>query len=197
MAGYYENKDKGSCWEAWFDGNNQTTVDRTLDVKAWMRPNVTQARSNALANPPSFYGPKNVPRTTQESFLQGRGQINSDQCPECDVIYLPESVFPKQKPFETSFAPGCQNNALTSAQTRQKRSCYNIQETDITQYQFMPSNFQVGYLGFNVLCNSTNIQDRENGRTSYVANFGPETKRNVAGNTKQQQELVSYSNYDF
>ena len=61
----------------------------------------------------------------------------------------------------------------------------------------MPSNFQVDYLGFNVLCNSTNIQDRENGRSSYVANFGPETKRNVAGNTKQQQELVSYSNYDF
>lgn len=157
-------KDKGACWEAWYDNNNDAQYDYVINKSYWMRPNENQCKNNALGATCSFYGPVDVPRTTKESFLQGRGQIASHKCPDCEVIYLPESVFPKPKPGQSTYS--CENNALTPAQTRQKRSCYNVNETDISQYQMMPGAWQNGYMGFNVMCDM-NTSDRENGRLFY------------------------------
>jgi hypothetical protein len=189
MAGYYENKDKGACWEAWYDNNNDAQSDYVMNQAYWMRPGVPECRNNSLGATCSFYGPLNVPRTTQESFLQGRGQILSSKCPDCEVIYLPESVFPPANPANSTYA--CENNALTPAQTKQKKSCYNVMETDISQYQMMPGAWQPGYMGYNVMCDM-NILDRQNGAADYRA--APRTafeKMNNYGNYRTIQNKTA------
>ncbi len=154
----------GGCWENWFDALNTGTLDYVLDKKYWMRPGVSRCRENSLGTTCSFYGPLNVPRTTQDSFITGRGQIESDKCPECGVRYLPESVFALTKDEEK----GCQNMALLPQFTRQPKSCFNISEVENATHAWMPSNFQKGYTGYNSVCD-THIQSREEARQQYRA----------------------------
>ena len=172
MAGYYEMKGKQGCWENWFDSFNQGVLDRTLDVKAWMRP-VPKCKNTSLGTTCSFYGPMNVPRTTRSSFLQGRGQVENHHCPDCGVRYLPEAVF-AQSPEEMAYenTPDCELNTLTPQFTRQPKSCFNISETEITTYAMMPGAYQKGYTGFNSVCD-VHMQDREDARRMYRA--GPQT----------------------
>lgn len=180
MAGYYEMRGKLNCWEDGFDALNQGQQDYVMDKKYWMRPGVNRCRENSLGTTCSFYGPMTVPRTTQESFLQGRGQIENDNCPECGVIYLPESVFALTKDEEK----GCQNMALQPEFTRQPKSCFNISETETTAYAMMPGAFQKGYVGYDALCD-TNIQSRENARQEYRA--PPQTPG---------QKMTNYGSYN-
>lgn len=164
MAGYYEMKGKQGCWENWFDAVNKRQQDYVLDKNYWMRPNVSKCRENSLGSTCSFYGPMTVPRTTQESFLQGRGQIQNDHCPECGVIYLPESVFALTKDEKKT----CQDLSLQPQFTRKPKSCFTLAETDISTYAFLPGSFQKGFLGVNSLCDAgMNIQSREEARMEY------------------------------
>jgi hypothetical protein len=166
MAGYYEMKGKQGCWEDWFDGVNTSQNDYVLNKNYWMRPGVTRCRDNALGTTCSFYGPKTVPRTTQESFLQGRGQVQNDHCPQCDVIVLPESVFDLTKDEEKT----CQDMSLQPQHTRQPKSCGTLAETEISTYAFLPGAFQRGYQGVSSLCDTgLNIQGREDARSQYRA----------------------------
>lgn len=156
-------KGKTGCWENWFDAVNQGQLDYVMDKKYWMR-NVPRCRENSLGSTCSFYGPMTVPRVTQDSFITGRGQVANDNCPECGVRYLPESVFATTKDEKK----GCQDMALMPEFTRQPKSCFNISETENSTHAFMPGAFQKGFLGMNVLCNS-NIQSREDARKQYRA----------------------------
>jgi hypothetical protein len=165
MSGYYEMKGKLGCWEDWFDSVNKSTNDYVMDRNYWMRPNVTQCQENSLGTLCTFSGPKTVPRTTQESFLQGRGQILNSNCPDCEVIYLPESLFPSTN---TRKNERCQDMALLPEFTRQPKSCGTLSETEITTYAFMPGAWQKGYTGYNSMCD-TNIQSREVARLDYRA----------------------------
>ena len=166
MAGYYEMKGKQQCWENWFDAVNRGQYGYVMDRNYWMAPGVEKCKENSLSGVCSFYGPKTAPKTTQESFLQGRGQVNDDFCPECGVIVLPKSVFP-EKPASQ---PRCQNMALEPQYTRTSKSCGTLSETDISSYAFMPGAYQRGYLGVDSLCHTgTNIQSRENARMEYRA----------------------------
>lgn len=163
MAGYYSMKGKQECWERWFDSVNQAQNDYILDRKYWMPPGSTKCHENSLGSTCTFYGPKNVPKTTQESFLEGRGQVNDDFCPECGVIVLPDSVFPG-----TAQPRACQDMSLQPQFTRQPKNCRTLAETDISQYAFLPGAWQRGYLGVNSLCDTgINIQSRENARLEY------------------------------
>jgi len=165
MPKYYEMKDRLQCWENQHDENNTAISGYYLNKNYWMPPGMNRCTNQALGSTCSFYGPKDVPRTTQESFLQGRGQVNSDQCPDCDVIYLPESVFAStQNEKKVS-----ENLSLQPQYTRQPKSCFTLSETDTTTYAFMPGAWQKGYTGFNggllgYGCD-TNIQSREQSRS--------------------------------
>jgi len=170
MSGYYEMKGKLQCWEDWYNKVNEGTTDYVLDRKYWMRPNVNRCHETSLGTLCSFYGPKDTPRTTQESFLQGRGQAYNDQCPDCEVIYLPDEVFNLTKEKEKK--KSCQDMSLQPQFTRQPKSCGTLAETETTAYAFMPGAYQKGYNGYNAVC-STNIQSREIGRMESRA--GPRT----------------------
>lgn len=173
-------KDRQACWENWYDRLNEGTLARTLDRNYWMRPGVNRCHENALGSTCSFYGPMNVPRTTQSSFLQGRGQVNSDRCPDCEVIALPEKVFD----LTAEEISDCQNMALQPQFTTSPKSCGTLAETDITAYAFMPGAFERGFQGVNSLCGN-HLQSREEARDSYRAEHKSEYSR-----------AYSYGSYD-
>lgn len=162
MAGYYEMKDRQGCWSNWYDSFNDGVVSYTFDRKYWMPPGKEMCTNNALGSTCTFYGPMTAPRTTQESFLEGRGQIESDKCPECGVIYLPDSVFAMTKGINTQ-GQICEDMTLQPEFTRQPKSCFTLSETEQTTYAFMPEAFQKGYTGYNSMCD-IHIQSREDAR---------------------------------
>jgi len=154
MAGYYDNVQLDSCYELYYDKVNDKTYGYTMDRNYVMRPNLVQApllRRGAL---PDFYGPKVGNRVTQESFLQGRGHC-TNKCPDCEVIYLPGSVFPHRRPVQSS----CERVDLDPFYTRVPKSCNGLVETDLSVYRFMPENYKRGYQGYSAL-NDTHIQTR-------------------------------------
>jgi hypothetical protein len=175
MSGYYEMHGKGPCWENYYDSMNEGNYDYVMNRNYWMRENVPKCHSLSIGTNCSFYGPKDVPRITKESFLQGRGQVANDKCPDADVIYLPESVFA----MGHDDPPKCERTDLQGAQTRQPRSCFNISETDAYEYVAgMPGAWMTGYTGMSDFCigcedsnqcagRGTNIQSREIARDSY------------------------------
>lgn len=179
MSGVYEMRGKTGCWENYYDSSNNGQYDYVMNRSYWMRQNVPKCSTLALASTCSFYGPKDVPRTTQESFLQGRGQALNDKCPEADVIYLPEGVFATghQNDQNGQNSQSCERTDLEQYHDRQPRSCFNISETEATTYAFMPGAWQRGYTGANDFCDGckpgcqpdgTLIQSREDARDMYA-----------------------------
>lgn len=153
------------CWENYNVGMNDALYNRTMDTSYWMPKGSTECVENGVGIKCSFYGPNNVPRTTQESFLQGRGQMLASKCPEGDVIYLPKVVF--DLGAHNNQDSKCQVTALDPYFERQPRSCFNISETDVTAYTMgIPGAWQ----GTNVQMTDFNggqMQDREMGRAQY------------------------------
>ncbi len=172
MSGTYEMNGRGTCWANYHDSLNTGTYDYVFNRNYWMRENVPKCQTLSLGANCSFYGPKDVTRTTQESFLQGRGQVENDKCPDADVIYLPEAVFAMGNRDK---GPQCQRTDLEPHQDRQNRACFNISETESTSYAFMPGAWQTGYSGANDFCDDckpgcsggTLIQSREDARDMY------------------------------
>jgi len=195
MSGYYEMNGKGPCWENYHDSTNEGNYDYVMNRSYWMRPNVPKCETLSLGSTCSFYGPKDVTRVNQESFLQGRGQVENDKCPEADVIYLPESVFAMG---QKSDRPRCERTDLQAMQTRQPRSCFNISETDISAYTMgMPGAYQPQSVSLNDFCEDcnvrscdmgTNIQSREIARESYRQKPQP--------NNMSQASYGSYENVE-
>jgi hypothetical protein len=154
MAGVYNNVYMDSCYEAANDKLDRKIYDYNLDRKAVMRPNMTQAPFLSDGRQPDFYGPKVGNRVTRESFLQGRGHC-LNKCPDCEVVYLPGSLFPNV-PIKSN----CDRVDLQSLYTRLPRSCNGLSETIITPYSQMPSNYKRGYQGYNAVVH-THLQTRD------------------------------------
>lgn len=143
MAGYYNRPKFDSCNNDFDTYKAQSVNDYVLNLNAHYRQGEPEVVPLSVGNLPTSYGPLRGSLVTQESFLQGRGQTLAD-CPDCEVIWLPESLFP------TSAAPratSCARTDLEPLQTRQRPSCNGIKETDTSQYWMMPSNYQEGYTG--------------------------------------------------
>lgn len=181
MCTFYEMNGQGPCYAAASEDMDIRRSNYIMDVNYWMRPGVSQCQDNSLGSTCSFYGPMTVPRTTRESFLQGRGQVESDKCPDCEVIHLPESVFRENVPKSS-----CQNMALEPEYTRAPKSCSTISETNMTQYAFMPGAFQMGYTGMDSMC-GTMIHDRENARM--------QSNSAAQSGTNAHNPNVSYGSY--
>jgi hypothetical protein len=82
------------------------------------------------------FGPRKV---RQEALLQGRGQTTSSKdCPGSGLIYLPENAFVKDA--EPTKA---QDMSLFGQQTRLKKSCGSVSETDsIFRRALLPGAYQ-------------------------------------------------------
>lgn len=156
MAGYYNSLRSDACNREFEDYQNKTHHDYTMNLAAQYR--VGQPRPFPLApgSQPTFWGPLRGVKSTQEAFLQGRGQSLSD-CPDCDVRWLPESVFAQGN---LSVDAQCQRTDLQPLYTRKPKSCNGLPETDTTQFSMMPSAWQNGYTGFRSVVD-TNIQSRQ------------------------------------
>ena len=168
MSGYYDRVHDDLCYRDFEKYIDDQTLDYNLNLKAHMRENVDKCHPLSTGKQCNFYGPLRGVRTTQESFMSGRGQVLSE-CPSCGVNYLPESLFP-DKADPADFATVDQKNGMIRARcqrtdleplyTRQPRSCNGLSETDITAYSFMPSAWQRGYEGFRAVVD-TNLQTRQ------------------------------------
>lgn len=155
------------CWDDYYNGLNKGVYNRSMDVNYWMFPGVSQCMSNGQGITCSTYGPKDIPRTTQESFLQGRGQVLNDKCPDGDVVYLPAAVFALGAKNQQDSK--CQVTELTPYFERQPKSCFNISETDTTAYTMgIPSAWQGTNVTVTDFNGSTYLQDREMGRMQFT-----------------------------
>lgn len=166
MSGVAELRGNQGCARRYEDSVNVSTYDRTMDVSYWMRPNVPQCTSKGVNVTCSFYGPKDVPRTTKESFLQGRGQQLNSKCPDGDVIYLPKGVF--ELGARNQQDAKCQTTDLDPYFDRQPKSCFNISETDATAYTMgIPSAWQGTNVSMMDFHQGIDWSDREMGRMKY------------------------------
>lgn len=166
MAGYYNNLWSDPCFQQYDDQLNQGINDYQLTLNAHYRTNMNQAMPLSTGRQPDTYGPLRGRRVTQESFLQGRGQALSD-CPDCGVRWLPETLFPQNSGVQSQ----CQRTDIQPLYTKVPKSCNGLQETDITQYSFMPGAWQRGYTGYNAVVD-TNLQSRQAPQPMGVQNGG-------------------------
>lgn len=187
-SGYYDRSHDDLCYRDFQVHVDEGVMDYNLFLPAHMRMNVEKCHPLSQDKQCDFWGPLRGKRVTQDSFLSGRGQSLSD-CPDCDVFYLPESIFPN-KPDPGDFAyeqqtgkimsARCQRTDLEPLYTRKPRSCNGLSETDISQYAFMPSAWQKGYTGYRSVVD-TNLQSRQALQDLSVTNGGlayPECRTN-------------------
>ena len=102
--------------------------EQQFDYNMWLPTYANTVRRGSAfvnaSNDTNRFAPKQV---TQESFLQGRGQVSSNpNCKAGFIRYLPESVFedkaPERKPWDMH---------LFAQPTLVPRSCASITELDI------------------------------------------------------------------
>jgi len=154
MAGIYTRMTLDSCFEQADDAQNQKIYDYNLDRSTVMRQHTVKAPLLSAGRQPDFYGPLAGDRVTKESFLQGRGHC-LNKCPDCEVTYLPESLFPKK-----NIKPSCEHVDLQGLYTRIPKSCNGISETDTYAFSQMPGAWENGYAGYNAVV-YTHLQSRD------------------------------------
>lgn len=147
MSGFYNSLRFDTCnndQQAYVDS---AISDYNLNLAAYWRPQEGVPALTAVGVSPSFFGPIRGALTTQESFLQGRGQSLS-ACAQCEVRYLPESLF---TPPPTSATPTvkCFRTDLEPQYTKYKKSCNGLQDMDTSILWMMPGAYQKGYSGPN------------------------------------------------
>jgi len=143
MAGFHNKVEDDACYIQYNEQVSQKINDYTLDRNAQMRGQ--KAAFSARGRQPDFYGPLGGARVTKESYLQGRGHIQSE-CPNCQVTYLPETLFSNGKEMQANGATEC---LLEPFYQRMPRNCNSLSETDVSSYHFMPGHWQRGYTGYN------------------------------------------------
>jgi hypothetical protein len=146
-----------SCVERGDNETNRATSDYIMNVKAVTRSDVSPTAAFGLAQGRDFYGAFDASRAKKESFLQGRGQPVSN-CAECEVITLPESLFPTTFE-ETRPAGSCINMDLERMMTSSNKSANSLSEAEVWEYTSLPGAYQKGYTGYNSVVN-TNMQTR-------------------------------------
>lgn len=141
MAGFHNNAQNDSCYIAFQEKVNESVVDRQLNVAAVMR---SSGKCNAAGNAPcDFYAPLRGRKVTQESYMQGRGQILSD-CPDGDAIALPAALFPSHPKLQ----PNQQYDvSMQPTNTRWPKSCNSVSESNMSVFRGMPGAYQRGYQG--------------------------------------------------
>lgn len=89
----------------------------------------------------SRFGPSKV---TQESFLQGRGQVAAGrECFASDLKFLPKDVFPD----DSNKKPKCRDMTLFPQNTISRRSCGSISEVDmLTRIRPLPGQYQGAFV---------------------------------------------------
>lgn len=138
-----------SCNRRYDEGVNDAIYERTMDVRAHMRPDVSQC-PQSLGAFCSFSGPLNTKKVHQESFLTyGLGADSSD-CPGAGYRSIPEGTFsePDQRSLD---AQKCQRTDMMPLFTRERPSAGsqpNIRESTFV-HNLLPQNYQVGYAGLN------------------------------------------------
>lgn len=147
-----------------------------FNLDAWMRGK--KCYPGGVGQQCSTYGPLDNTtygkQVTRDSYLSGRGQALSN-CPECEVRWLPEDLFAPLPQLPV-------NDDLAFTMTRSPKSCENVADVDITQYNFMPSQFQDEFGGLRMamfgassksqqrqedLARNANNKSAQKGRTSY------------------------------
>jgi len=144
MAGFYNRLGFDSCNEDFETYRQQSVNDYVLNLNASYRQGAPPVMPLSITGQPSFWGPLRGSLVTQESFLQGRGQTLAN-CPDCDVRWLPETLFPARTAHNQ--LPSCEKTDLEPLQTRMRKSCNGLEETDTSQFWMMPGAYQVGYTG--------------------------------------------------
>lgn len=135
---------------------SQQQNDYVMNLAAAYRVGKPRPMPLSVGSQPDFWGPLRGNKVTQDSFLSGRGQPLS-KGPECDVRWMPESIFPMSSGESTD---QCQRTDLEPMQTRLPKSCNGLSSTDTTAYWMMPSAWQKGYTGFRAVVD-TNMQTRQ------------------------------------
>lgn len=179
MSGYNDNLYLGQCYGEFLKGFNESYSAHQLNEKAAMR-DVDQCHALSRGGVCQFYGPLRGKRTTQESFMQGRGHTLTE-CPDCEVRYLPESLFPQK-----SQATACYRTDLQPRYDRQPKSCNGLMETDVTQYRFSPQRWQDGYTGYDSVV-KTNLQTK--------LGYYPQCEDGVCNGAESYGCKTSYGSY--
>jgi hypothetical protein len=144
MSGFYNNLKFDSCYQDNQVFQDQSQNDYVLNLNAVYRQGDPPIRPLSVSSQPTFYGPLRGSLVTQESFLEGRGQTLTD-CPSGEVFWLPESLFPANTAYNQPST--CQRSDLEPLQSRMKKSCNGLEETDTSEYWMLPGNWQNGYSG--------------------------------------------------
>jgi len=156
MAGFYNTLKFDSCANDFETFRQAASADYQLNLNANYRTHEPPIMPLSVVGQPSFWGPLAGSNVTKESFLQGRGQTLAD-CPDCEVTWLPETLFPVNT--QHNQMPLCERTDLEPLQTRMKRSCNGLEETDTSQYWMMPSEYQPQFMGMGNAV-SGNLQTR-------------------------------------
>lgn len=124
-SSYQELMRNDSCAVATYVADNEEQFDYNM----WQPSYANDVRRGSAflnaSNDTNRFAPKQV---TQESFLQGRGQVSSNpNCKSGFLRYLPEGVFSKEEPAERK--PWDMH--LFAQPTIVPRSCSSITELDI------------------------------------------------------------------
>lgn len=168
MSGYHNSLRFDDCNKVSDMYQSDSQNDYTLNVAANYHTSADRPFPLSQGGQPDFWGPLRGIKVTQESFLQGRGQTLAD-CPDCDVRWLPESVFPTAT--QHSAPRSCQRTDLQPLFTRVPKVCNGLDETDISAYWMMPSAYQVGYAGYKAVVD-TQLQTRQADPDASVKNGG-------------------------
>ena len=112
MAGFYNNLKFDSCSNDFDTYRAQAASDYWMNLNAVYRQGQPPIMPLSVATQPTTWGPLRGSLVTQESFLQGRGQTLAD-CPDCDVRWLPESLFSQES---GTALPQCQRTDLEPLQ---------------------------------------------------------------------------------
>jgi hypothetical protein len=152
--------------------------DYIMNRQAWMRGNGCELGS--LGRYCSSYGPLAGKLVTRDSYLTGRGQALSN-CPECEVRWLPEQLFAGDSPMSKISS----QDSMPLTLTRLPKSCSNVADIDVTQYAFMPAQYQDQAVG---------LQIQVFGESSKTAQRQQDMAAN-ASNRNAQKGRTSYGYY--
>lgn len=164
MAGIETRTTYDPCYVRYQEDLDIGVYDYNIYRPKFMRPHAGKCQES-LGVICSTYGGMDRKKVLQDSFLSGRGQVFTD-CPEGDVITLPQGVFETHGSRSRS---RCESTELTPETTRKPRSCNGLSEIDSSTWAFMPGSFQPHFMGLNALGNRFYVNSRELSRQALIA----------------------------
>jgi hypothetical protein len=124
----YNTLKMDTCEKQYEDLVNDQTYQYNSFLPSVWRPDTMVVQPLMRGSQPSFYGPMTGRRVTQESYLQGRGNVLS-KCPDAGVNYLPPDLFNDANVPLTS----CTSTLLEPTYQQYKKACDSLSNTDVGQ----------------------------------------------------------------